>query len=143
MTFNEIYSSLSFDLLRHIRRGGSRDWSEDVFQDVMLAYSRRAKDLSTLTPVQIKAYLIRTANRCAEKYRRGDFADCDGVDEMPAPEVEEEAVDAIAPPGLRRLACLRFRCGMTVAEVARRVGVSDRTIRYRMARARGAARSST
>lgn len=139
MTFTEAYTVFSFDLLRHIRRGGSRDWSEDVFQDVMLQFSRYIDTLDTSDPIKVKRYLYKTADRIAADYARRDaLAENDGVEEMAADDSDafvepfisrsRRGFFVLLPPASRRV-ILEFLDGMDATDIACNLRMTETTVR--------------
>jgi RNA polymerase sigma factor (sigma-70 family) len=143
MTADDLYGKYSEELIRYATALAGPSGAEDVFSAAFARCMERA-DWSTVTDT--RAYLYRSVLnearaqfRATQRQLRRDAAEAASarVDDA-SPAVRSEVLDAMRRLDVRERAVvfLTYWADLTVAEVAERVGTSERTVARDLARAR-------
>jgi RNA polymerase sigma-70 factor (ECF subfamily) len=156
LTFRQLFEAHSEALRRYAQRiVRSRETAEDLVQDVFLRLWR-LWDRVEIGP-NTRAYLyITTRSRALNHVRREQRAErlaqmnlprgiagdepalpAAGESRVEADEIVRaiEQVLAMMPPRQRQVAALRLRHQLSTADIARRLGISPRTVEVHIARA--------
>ena len=126
---------------------GNTEGVEDIVQDAFLSLWQKMED--GLEPASPKSYLSSIVhNACVDRLRREASHPVSGLpSDMEAPVSDEEALDrsfaeawlwtAIdeLPEGRRRMLLMHKREGLSCAEIASRLGVSEGTVKNQISRA--------
>lgn len=140
-----VFRRYSAWLRRKLSRLYGPDQAEDLAQE---AFLRAAKCADTSTSIgKPQALLLRIArNAAVDGYRRGPRGQAVALDQVldhvslvQAAEQEQlvllKQVVLTMPPPLRDVFVLNRFAGMTYAEISQRMGISQKTVEWRMARA--------
>lgn len=160
-TFRQLFEAHAGALRRYARRFvRSRETAEDLVQEVFFRLWRGWDALDTGTGIRAYLYLAtrsralshlerekREAGACALAFPRGMVADepalpADVETKLDADDVTRaiEQVLAAMPRRQREVAALRLRHQLSTADIARRLGISPRTVEVHIARATKALR---
>ena len=143
MTADELYAKHADELIRYATVLAGPSGAEDVFSAAFARCMERA-DWSSVTDA--RAYLYRSVlNEARAQYRatqrrlRRDTAEAAKTrsDQSP-PAIRSEVLDAVRRLNVRERAVvfLTYWADLTVAEVAERVGISERTVARDLTHAR-------
>lgn len=152
--FESLYDDLRRLARREVWRNGARDFvgTSTLVHEAWLEISRRPS-LSFEEPGRFLAYATQTMRglvidrvRARHAQKRGGGLDITSLDTHAAEQVLQpvqlqhvsEALDELAAiePELAQVVDLKFFCGFTLAEVARMLGVSERTAQRHWEKAR-------
>ena len=114
---------------------GNTEGVEDIVQDAFLSLWQKMED--GLEPASPKSYLSSIVhNACVDRLRREASHPVSGLpSDMEEPVSDEEALDRSLPEGRRRMFLMHKREGLSCAEIADRLEVSEGTVRNQISRA--------
>ena len=143
MTADELYDKHAEELIRYATALAGPSGAEDVFSAAFARCMERTDWSAVADP---RAYLYRSVlNEARAQYRatqrrlRRDAAESANLrSEDTSPAVRSEVLDAMRRLGVRERAVvfLTYWADLTVADIAERVGTSERTVARELARAR-------
>lgn len=147
--FRELYARYAQRVYGYcVRILGSRYDAQDVFQETFLRFWQSAQQERTMT--NVPAFLLRIARNLCLNFKRDNRATIEFDEELharspssPVAEVEHQELSALLhraiaqlPPEYREVLVLREQLGLSYAEIADLVGISEGAVKVRVFRAK-------